>query len=105
MRRHKYNAKRTVIDGITFASKHEAGRYCVLKMDEKGGYITGLSLQPRFKLQVLGQLICTYVADFQYRDTRTGRLVTEDAKGVRTDIYKLKKKLLKAIHGIEVKET
>jgi len=103
-RRPKYNARRTVIDGISFASRKEARRYTELKLQEKAGVISDLILQPRFPLRVLDQLVCTYVADFQYRD-QTGRLVTEDTKGFRTPEYKLKVKLLKALHGVEIRET
>lgn len=46
---------------------------------------------------------CEYVADFVYKDGH-GRTVVEDAKGYRTDVYKLKKKLMLYVHGIEIME-
>jgi hypothetical protein len=100
----KYRNVPTTYDGIRFASKREAGRYLVLKAMQEGGLIAGLQTQPPFRLEVNGYLICKYVADFRYVDVATGREVIEDAKGVRTQAYKLKKKLMLAIHGIDVRE-
>ncbi len=99
----KYKAVRTTLDGITFASKREAERYATLKLLEKAGDITKLELQPKYLLVVNGQLICTYVADFRYRNHK-GKLVVEDAKGFPTRDYQLKKKLMRAIHDIEIRE-
>lgn len=99
----KYRAIRTEVDGIKFASKAEAKRYGVLKMMQMAGEITGLKLQPKFSIVVYGQKVCDYVADFQY--VRHGEAITEDVKGMKTPIYRLKKRLMLAVHGIEIKET
>ena len=107
MRRSKFNAVRTKLDGITFASRKEANRYQELKLLEKAGEISKLALQPSFILSVNGQKICKYVADFGYIDIMAGdrgELVIEDVKGVKTPAYRLKKKLMSAIYGIEIKE-
>lgn len=99
MTRHKYNAKRTVVDGITFDSKAEARRYGELKIMERAGEIADLVLQPAFELQegycVNGRKVrpITYRADFEYTDTRTGSTVVEDVKGAETPEFKLKRKL------------
>ena len=45
------------------------------------------------------------MADFRYFDTREGKWITEDYKGHQTDVYKLKKKLVYYVYGIEIKET
>ena len=103
MARNKYNAKKTTINGITFHSKKEAERYLVLMSMEQAGEITELELQPRWPLVVNGVKIGRYTADFQYR--QGGRLVVEDVKGVRTRDYVLRKKLMRACYGIEIKET
>jgi len=95
--RSKYRAIRTTVDGLTFASKAEAARYSDLKLLERSGYITGLILQPRFPLIVEGKKICSYVADFSFKD-REGRHVIEDVKGVQTPVYKLKSKLFHALY-------
>ena len=100
----KYGNKKTVVDGITFASKKEANRYCLLKLMERGGLIRDLELQPPYRLEVNGVLVCKYVADFRYVDAQTGEAVVEDAKGFKTREYNFKKKLVKAVHGIEIRE-
>lgn len=100
----KYGNKKTVVDGITFASKKEANRYCLLKLMERGGLIKSIELQPPYRLEVNGVLVCKYVADFRYVDAQTGETVVEDAKGFKTREYNLKKKLVKAVHGIEIRE-
>lgn len=104
-RRGKYGARRTEVDGITFASAMESRRYGELRLAEMAGEIRDLELQPRYPLRVNGQLICTYVADFRYLDVRTGRIVVEDVKGKPTPVYRLKAKLMRAVHNISVLET
>lgn len=101
---HKFNAKRTEVDGHKFASKAEARRYSELKLLEKAGQIKDLALQPRYSLVVYGEKVCDYVADFEYRVPGRTFAVVEDVKGMRTPIYRLKKKLMRAIHGIEIQE-
>jgi hypothetical protein len=103
---NKYRNIKTVIDGITFDSKREANRYAELKLLQKAGEIWHLELQPEFLIEVNGQKICKYRADFSYwlSETATHGFVVEDAKGVKTPAYRLKKKLVKAIHGVDVKE-
>lgn len=101
----KYHAKPTVVDGIRFASKGEASRYSQLRLLEKGGRITDLKLQPRIPININGVKICTYVGDFFYFDRDKKQLVYEDFKGVKTAIYRLKKKLVKACHNIDIFES
>jgi hypothetical protein len=90
-------------DGQLFASKQERGRWMDLRLEEKAGAIKDLKRQVVYPIEVNGLKVCDYIADFQYE--RDGRMVTEDAKGYRTDIFKLKSKLMRAVHGIEVLET
>lgn len=101
---NKFSARRTVVDGIRFDSAREARRYCELKALERGGQVRNLELQPRYPLLVNGVLIGHYRADFRYTEVHTGRVVVEDAKGVRTRDYLLRKKLMRAVHGIDVRE-
>lgn len=107
----KYGAKRTEVDGITFDSKKESERYRELKILERANEIYDLEIQPRFELQegyeINGRRVrkIEYVADFSYRDAKTRELVVEDAKGHRTDVYKIKKKLFEHKYGIEILET
>lgn len=98
----KYRNIPTMIDGIRFASKREAKRYCDLKLLERAGEISGLKLQPRYPLTVNGLHIATYVADFDYVETSSNRLITEDSKGVRTRDFINKAKLFHALYGREI---
>ena len=99
----KWRNVRTSVDGITFASKREANRYAALKIELLAGEITDLELQKPFRLDVNGVHICDYIADFVYR--RDGVQVTEDAKGKATELYRIKKALMRAIYGIEILES
>lgn len=94
MRRSKYGAVRVG----PFASKREAQHFAKLKMLEQSGNIKNLQQQVRFNLQVNDQKICTYVADFVY-EMPDGKIVIDETKGFKTDVFKLKWKLLQAIHG------
>ena len=107
VKQNKYGNEKTVVDGITFASRKEASRYQELKMLEKAGEITGLSRQLRIELIPKTKLYraCYYVADFVYFDKKEKKTVYEDVKGAKTEVYKLKKKILYWRHGIEIKET
>lgn len=104
--KNKYGAKRTSFDGLSFASKAEARRYAELTILQRAGQIADLKCQPRFPLKVEGVLVATYVADFSYTRPGSAALVVEDVKShaTRTPVYRLKAKLLKALHGIEVTE-
>lgn len=104
----KYNNIRTTISGHTFDSRHEAERYIVLRSMEKSGLISNLRLQVPYEL-VQGQKIkgktirpSYYIADFAY--TSGGEEVVEDAKGVKTAVYQLKKKLMADRYGILIQE-
>jgi hypothetical protein len=134
MRRSKYGAKPTTVDGVRFASMKEARRYRELKMLRDAGHVQCLELQPRFDIYVTDltvgaklkataramrglprqhdmQKVCTYVADFRYQErmlkdseNNHWRVVVEDVKGVKTPVYRLKKKLVEAQYGIEIRE-
>ena len=97
---NKFRAKRTEVDGITFASKAEAARYQTLKLELANGIISDLELQPKFPISVNGYKICTYIADFRYK--LSGRTVVEDVKGMQTPVFKIKAKLLKAVHNVDI---
>lgn len=124
---NKFGAKKvTTPDGQKFDSIHERDRYVVLRLLERAGKITGLERQVKFELipsqreestEVYkagpqkglpkpGAVIekpCTYVADFTYY--QDGKYIVEDAKGCKTEAYKIKKKLMLNVHGIRIKET
>lgn len=48
---------------------------------------------------------CSYYADFTYTISETGENIVEDAKGVRTEAYRIKRKLMLAVHSIRITET
>ena len=108
----KYGNKKVVLDGIKFDSRREADRYAHLKVLERLGEISGLELQKKFvlvpaqrnKAGKVTERAITYRADFYYFDKRQGKWVVEDAKGVKTDVYKMKKKLMRSVHGLEIME-
>lgn len=102
IRRAKYGNKKTIVDGIKFDSKREAQRYGALQLMLKAGLISNLRLQVPYQITVNGMKVCKYVADFVYEDK--GVEIVEDVKGMKTPIYNLKKKLMKAVFGVVVSE-
>jgi len=103
--RNKYHAIPTEVDGIKFASRAEARRYGDLSLLLNAGLISELVCHPKFEIKINGMHVCYYVADFQYLEG--GELVVEDVKSAATvtKLYRLKKKLMKACHGISVRES
>lgn len=103
-KKSKYSAVKTRVDGISFDSKKEARRYKELKILEKADEIKSLELQPRFLLQEKfkynGKTIrkIEYIADFRYIDEK-GNTIVEDVKGMKTEVYKIKKKIFLKIYG------
>jgi hypothetical protein len=99
----KYGNRKTEVDGHLFDSAAEARRYGELKLLLDAGKIERLTLQPRYTLYGSdGEKVCTYVADFTYLED--GAWKVEDVKGVKTAVYRIKKKLMKADYGIDVIE-
>lgn len=124
---NKYGSKKVEVDGITFDSKKEAHRFQELKLLEKAGEITRLQRQVKFTLipeqrektdavytkgakkgqPKKGSLLereTAYIADFVYKDMRSGETIVEDTKGYKTKEYILKRKMMLYIHGIRIKE-
>jgi hypothetical protein len=101
---HKYRAKRITVDGVKFDSQREAERAGELLYRVKAGEIVDLRIHHGYEIRVNGVFIGVYEADFVYLVVANGEEVVEDAKGVRTPLYKLKKKLVEAIHGIRIQE-
>ena len=109
----KYHNKKTEVNGIVFDSRHEAERWIELRYMERAGLIYELQRQVPFVLiptqrdEVTGKLLekeTKYYADFTYRDRQTHKLVVEDAKGCKTEAYRLKKKLMLYRHGVQIVE-
>ena len=98
-KRNKYNARKTKIDGNTFDSIKEAEYYKELELLRKTGEIKWYCLQPTF---ILSEGV-KYKADFIVLD-KNNEVHVIDVKGFKTDVYKLKKKLLKNKYNIELEE-
>jgi hypothetical protein len=99
----KYRAIKTTVDGYTFDSKKEAARYSELRLLERAGRIHNLILQVPFKVELNGVHVFTYRADFVYFEN--GVRVVEDVKGYATPLYRLKKRVLKALYNVDIRET
>ena len=117
-KKSKYKAEKittTLYDGTeyTFDSKKEYRRYQELEVMQLSGEISDLKLQVKFDL-IPSQKLSTgktergiqYVADFCY--TEDGKRIVEDVKGYRDGgayrVFRIKKKLMKYFHNIEIKE-
>lgn len=117
----KYHSKKVKVDGITFDSIHEAKRFKELQLLDRAGKIRDLKLQVKFQLipaqyeQIWdhkkhcyrkGKCLereVNYFADFTYYD-ENGEYIVEDAKGIKTKDYILKRKLMLYVHHKRIVE-
>jgi hypothetical protein len=109
----KYSNRTTLVGDQAFDSAREARRYQELLLLTRAGEVRELERQPEFPIhapifsaagEVVGLVVVgSYYADFRYRD-RSGQVVVEDAKGVRTAVYRLKRRLTIAQYGIQIVE-
>ena len=107
--RSKYGNRKITVGGETFDSRREYDRYRELVLLVRAGKIHDLVRQVKFELipaqkedgKVVERAV-HYIADFVYWEG--DEMIVEDAKGYRTDTYKLKKKLLLYSHGIKIRE-
>jgi Protein of unknown function (DUF1064) len=116
IKRPKYGNTPVIVDGLAFDSKREAVRYQELKMLQKAGKIAHLETQPAFPIQVVAlwrqgppwhiEHCGMYTADFRYLDLVTGEVKVEDIKTrvTKTESYRLRKRLVEAIHGVVISE-
>lgn len=110
--KNKFGAIKKTVDDIKFDSTKEANRYSQLKLLVRAGLIKDLKLQVRYDLipkqrfsDGTSMIGTYYLADFVYFDCEKGHEVVEDVKGKRTDVYQIKRKLMKLILNIEIYET
>jgi hypothetical protein len=82
-----------------FDSKREATYYVDLRLQEKAGAIRDLECQPKFPIVVNNRKITVYRGDFAFRDTSYR---VADVKGLDTQLSKIKRKLVSAVHGVDV---
>lgn len=107
----KYRAIKTTVGAVTFDSKAEARRHAELLLLERAGQICGLRRQVAFELvpgvkfagAARARPAIRYTADFVY--TERDKQVIEDVKGVETPEFRIKRHLLLALHGLEVRVT
>lgn len=109
----KYNAKKVIVDGITFDSKKESKRYLELKQMQENGEIHDLQLQVPFELIPSFEIVIDgkkrkrrrmeYIADFVYYINNIK--IVEDVKGRKTEVYKIKKKIFEYKFKTTIKET
>lgn len=105
--RAKFGNRKVTVDGVSFDSQKEARRWGELKMLERAGSITDLTLQPVFPVVINGVKVCKYIGDFAYYEGDPAIRVVEDVKSEHTrklPVYRLKNKLMKAVHGITIRE-
>lgn len=106
-KKNKYHAEKSG----GYASRKEHRRANELKLLQRAGIIKHLREQVTYELiptqrDINGKVIeraCSYVADFVYTD-KDGNLIVEDTKGMRTEVYRIKRKLMLHVHGIRILE-
>jgi hypothetical protein len=95
--KNKYNAKRTIVDGITFDSKKEARYYSELLLRRRAGEITFFLRQVPFDLP--GGI--KYRVDFvEFCADGTIRFI--DVKGVQTKEFILKKRMVEHLYPVQI---
>lgn len=109
--RAKYGNRKATVGAETFDSQAEARRWGDLQALQRAGVIRDLQRQVRFELvpavprqgDMPALRALHYVADFVYLDDKGVRWV-EDVKGFRTDVYRIKARLMLWRHGIRIRE-
>jgi uncharacterized protein DUF1064 len=108
---NKYGAEKAGCGKHLHDSGREAQRCRELQQMQRGGLICSLETYPKYELVVGAVKICNFIPDFRYRRKGVrggvGDIVLEDCKSrpTMTPVYRLKKKLLKAIYDLDVEET
>ena len=108
----KYRNKPCTIGSEKYRSQRERDRHQALLLLQQAGLIAGLVREVPFELapgvKIDGENrkrpAVRYVADFVYSDVKAGKIIVEDAKGMQTPVYRLKKHLMATIRGIHVRE-
>jgi hypothetical protein len=103
--KRKYRNSPTLVENIRFDSAKEASRWSELRLLEKAGKIENLTRQVKFSLDVEGVHICNYLCDFAYDED--GEVVVEDVKSpaTKTRVYLIKKRIMRGLYRIEIRET
>lgn len=97
--RHKFNAVQTEVDNIKFPSRREAEMYQKLKLLQKNGEVVFFLRQVPFHLTAGVKYVC----DFQVF-WKNGEVSFIDVKGMKTAVYKAKKKIVEEMYPITIEE-
>lgn len=109
VKQSKYKNKKAIYKNIEFDSMKEMSWYIKYELMEKSGSIKDLQrqvkfeLQPSFKLNGKTIRAINYYADITYID-KDNKLHVIDIKGMKTEVYKLKKKMMAYKYNIEIEE-
>ena len=110
---NKYHARKLEVNGEKFDSHAEYKRYCELQLLERAGHISSLARQVPLPLIISGKPIkirskgfpngraCKYTADFVYFEN--GQKIYEDYKGRDTEASRLRRAVVEAIYGVEIR--
>lgn len=99
MIKHKFHAKPTTVNDIYFGSKKEAKRYTHLKLLQTNGDVLFFIRQVPFHLPGNVRYVCDFMVFWE-----NGDITIEDVKGMKTDLYATKKKILEATYPITITE-
>ena len=108
----KYHATPCQVGNEKYRSYRERDRHQELLLMQRAGLIAGLCREVAFVLapgvKIEGEKrarpALRYFADFVFSDVRSGLVVVQDAKGMQTPAYRLKKHLMATVHGVHVQE-
>lgn len=104
-KKSKYGNTKVIWEGVEFDSIKELTRYKHLLILQKAGEIKDLQRQVTFTLNINEDKIAKYICDHQYVICKTGEKIIEDVKSsatARISTFRLKKKMMKAILGIDI---
>ena len=101
VKKNKYNRVKKEVDGVMYDSTKEANYAIELNTKLEDGLIFNLQRQVPIRCEINGKLICKLILDFVY-DLADGTTIYCDVKGMVLPVFKLKQKLVKALHGIDI---
>jgi hypothetical protein len=122
---HRVRGRRIEKYGFAFANPAELKRYELLRLRELAGEIGNLCVHPEYPIHINEMFVCDVIPDFSYFDRRFNRIVVEDVKPGKwlkktqkkkgvvirewrervphiEPMFALKKKLLKAVHELDI---
>lgn len=107
---NKYGAKKTEYNGRLYDSKKEAQYASILDLSKRAiaptCRVVSWEPQVRFDIVINDKKICSYYLDFlvKYADGHIEHIDVKGGRATKTAVYRLKKKLVEAVHNIKIKE-